>query len=417
MAEAAQTGAAEAPAARHTVVGNEENRRVAFFADALRRAGHRPPRVLPWQRILPGLLAPAAAAPPQGETRRPAARPEDPRSAPEGSLPVPPSLPRFAAGEVVRLDSPGENPAVDRLLRDVDDSTLVLGGARWYARFTTAVRRLSAAARADGARLLDDPDELAVLFDKRLCHGVLREGGVPVPPSPTSGADAPPVRGWADVRDAGLGRFFVKPAHGSSASGVLAVETAGGGRVRAVTSVERAADGRLHNSLRLRRYTSEREVAELVDALAPDGLHLETWLPKASLAGRPTDLRVVVVGGRATHAVLRAGSGPMTNLHLGGSRVESEVARQAAGEGWEAALRICEQAAALFPATLAVGVDLLPGRGWRRLAVGEVNAFGDLLPGLPGLPGSGAEGLDTYDAQVAALAATTTGGRPARAAA
>lgn len=49
-----------------------------------------------------------------------------------------------------------------------------------------------------------------------------------------------------------------------------------------------------------------------------------------------------------------------------------------------------------------MGVDLLPATGWRRFAVGEVNAFGDLLPGLTGLPGSGAEGLDTYAAQVAA---------------
>ncbi|KIF05512.1 hypothetical protein PL81_12815, partial [Streptomyces sp. RSD-27] len=48
------------------------------------------------------------------------------------------------------------------------------------------------------------------------------------------------------------------------------------------------------------------------------------------------------------------------------------------------------------------GVDLLPAVGWRRFAVAEVNAFGDLLPGLTGLPGSGAEGLDTYAAQVAA---------------
>lgn len=44
--------------------------------------------------------------------------------------------------------------------------------------------------------------------------------------------------------------------------------------------------------------------------------------------------------------------------------------------------------------------------GWRRFAVGEVNAFGDLLPRLTGLPGSGAEGLDTYAAQVAAVLRT-----------
>ncbi len=39
----------------------------------------------------------------------------------------------FAADETVRLDSPGENAEVDRILRDTDDPTRVEGGARWYA--------------------------------------------------------------------------------------------------------------------------------------------------------------------------------------------------------------------------------------------------------------------------------------------
>ncbi len=201
-------------------------------------------------------------------------------------------------------------------------------------------------------------------------------------------------------------RAFVKLAHGSSASGVLAVETAGPGRVRATTSVERDAAGRLFNSLRVRRCTTEREVAAIVDALAPDGLHIERWLPKASQRGRSADLRVLVVAGRATHAVVRTSRSPMTNLHLGGGRGDLDEARaavRAAGGSWTGALDVCERAAACFPGTLSVAVDLLPSTGWRRFAVGEVNAFGDLLPHLTGLPGSGAEDLDTYATQVVAV--------------
>ncbi|MFJ4776558.1 STM4014 family protein [Streptomyces sp. NPDC088762] len=352
--------------ARWAVVGNPENRRVGLFTQAVREAGLPEPRVVPWTDVLH-----AGGA-------------------------------EFAADEFVRLDSPGENAEADRVLRGLDDPTRVEGGARWYARFTGAVRTLTGGIR------VDDPDELAVLFDKRLCHRALQLAGVPVPHSPTSGGGTP-VRGWDDVRalmDAhGMPRAFVKPAHGSSASGVVAVEAAGRGRIRATTSVETADDGHLHNSLRLRRLTSEREVAALVDALAPDGLHLERWWPKASLDGRTADLRVVVVAGRATHAVVRTSRSPMTNLHLGGRRGDLTAATLAAGPHWAEALRICERAAACFPGTLCVGVDLLPAVGWRRFAVAEVNAFGDLLPGLTGLPGSGAEGLDTYAAQVAAAPA------------
>ncbi|MFD4997648.1 STM4014 family protein [Streptomyces buecherae] len=381
---------------RFAIVGVRDGRRVALFTAAARAAGLAAPRVVDWSRVLRA-----------------------------GAV--------FAPGETVRIDSPGEDVAVERALRGVDDPTRVEGTARWYARFTSATAEVADAARAAGAQLLDDPGELAVLFDKRRCHGVLRAAGVPVPPSPTSRAPATPpqvrsspaggvgavesagpcapVRGWDDVRallagTGGLRRAFVKLAHGSSASGVLAVEWAGPGRVSARTSVERSPDGRLFNSLRVRRYATEAEVAALVDALAPDGLHVERWLPKASQRGRAADLRIVVVGGRATHAVVRTSRSPMTNLHLGGARGELAAARaatEAAGVAWGEVLGLAERAAACFPGTLCVGVDVLPGTGWRRFAVGEVNAFGDLLPRLTGLPGSGAEGLDTYGAQIAAV--------------
>ncbi|CAL9650895.1 STM4014 family protein [Streptomyces sp. Tu 3180] len=368
MSRSASDPAPAAPAPRFAVVGNPDNRRVTLFADAVRAAGLPAPRVVAWEEVL--------------------------RSGGAG----------FAADEVVRLDSPGEHPGVDRLLRGVQDPTRVEGSALWYARFTRALRGLRGGVR------LDDADELAVLFDKRRCHAALAAVDVPVPYSPTSGPGAARVTGWDDVRtvmrDHRMPRLFVKLAHGSSASGVLAVEASGSGRIRATTSVELTADGRLFNSLAVRRYERERDIAAIVDTLAPDGLHLERWLPKASQRGRAADLRVVVVAGRATHAVVRTSGSPLTNLHLGGSRGDLDAARdavEAAGAHWADVLAVCERAAACFPRTLCVGVDLLPAVGWRRFAVGEVNAFGDLLPRLTGLPGSGAEGLDTYAAQVAAV--------------
>ncbi|MEV0247627.1 STM4014 family protein [Nocardia sp. NPDC050712] len=345
------------------VVGIPGNRRVTGFQDALRRAGLPQARVVSWLDVLEGRA-------------------------------------EFDPDEMVRLDSPGEDAAVDRILRATGDPTRVEGSALWYRRFLAAARGLP-------ARLLDDPEDLAVLFDKRLCHGVLSKADVPVPFSPTSGPAHPALGGWDDVRalmaDAGLTRVFVKLAHGSSASGVLAIATASGGRVRATTSVRRDPEGGLFNSLRVATYTTEAEVAAIVDALAPDGLHLERWLPKAALHGRTADLRVVVVDGRATHAVVRTSRWPMTNLHLGGARGDLAAARAVIGEHWAQALATCEHAAACFPGFSRVGVDLLPAPGWRRFAVGEVNAFGDLLPGLRGFAGGGAESGDTYDAQVAAI--------------
>ncbi|HEX2314701.1 MAG TPA: STM4014 family protein [Thermomonospora sp.] len=348
-----------------TVVGTPGDRRVTLFAAACTAAGLPPPEVAAWRDVLEG------------------------------------AEPSFRPGTLLRLDSPGEDAACDALLRGPGDPTRVGGGARWHATFTAALHRVASAARRDGAVPLNDADEIAVMFDKRRCHTRLQAAGVPVPPALDG-----PVHDYAHLRErlaeAGWSRVFVKPAHGSSASGVVALQFSRD-RVKAVTSAAPAPGGGYRNSLRVRAYETEHEVAALVDALAPDGLHVEKWLPKAALDGRVLDLRVVVVAGVPTHAVVRTSRSPMTNLHLGGRRGDLAAVRAVLGEDrWQRALAVCAAAARSFPRSLMTGVDLLVGIGWRRFAVAEVNAFGDLLPGLPGLPGGPAEGLDTYAAQVRA---------------
>jgi hypothetical protein len=366
------------------VVGNPENRRVQLFAAAVDRAGLPAPRILPWRRVAAG-----------------------------GRV-------ELAAGELVRIDSPGEDAEVDRLLRGSAragsaapaEHGEIVGLGDWYRGFSVALRRIGAAAERAGARLLTDPDEVLVMCDKRACHARLTGAGVSVPPALGD------VAGYAELRRAmaraGWSRVFVKPAHGSSASGVLAFEARSGpvrsglvrggpvragGAVRATTSVELGAGGRprLYNSLRVRTYTDETSVASIVDTLAVGGLHVERWFPKAALGGRVLDLRVVVVAGRATHVVVRSSRSPMTNLHLGGVRGDLAAVRAAAGRQYDAAMRTCEAVAGCFPRSSQVGVDLMFSSDWRRHAVAEVNAFGDLLPGL--LVG----GRDTYDEQLAAL--------------
>jgi hypothetical protein len=69
-------------------------------------------------------------------------------------------------------------------------------------------------------------------------------------------------------------------------------------------------------------------------------------------------------------------------------------------ETWAAARTACERGASLFPRSLHVGVDLLLTPGYRRHAVLEVNAFGDLLPGVL------CDGQDTYKAEINALGVT-----------
>jgi glutathione synthase/RimK-type ligase-like ATP-grasp enzyme len=350
---------------RFTVVGNPGNRRIALFAAAVRAAGLPPPRVLPWLDVACGRVA-------------------------------------VEAGALVRIDSPGEDGEVDRRFRGAAEPIehgRIESFAGWYRGFRAALARLGdELAGTPGVDVLNRPDDLAVMFDKPRCARRLAAAGVPVPPALGPFADWEELR--AALAAAGWSRAFVKPAHGSSASGVVALAIAGG-RVRATTSVELVRCGRgvrLYNSLRVRTYDDERDVTAIVDAICADGVHVERWLPKAGLDGRVIDLRVVVIAGRPTHAVVRASRSPLTNLHLGNRRGDVTRLRAAMGEQtWVLAMATCVRAAACFPRTLQVAVDLLLAPSWRRHAVAEVNAFGDLLPGVL------ASGRDTYAEQVDAV--------------
>ncbi|WP_017571186.1 STM4014 family protein [Nocardiopsis halotolerans] len=351
------------------VVGVPGNRRLDLFRAAAESSGLPEPEIVPWRDLATG----------------PVGLPED---------------------ALVRVDSPGGDVETERLLRGWEhapDLYRAEGTADQHAGFRAALARLAeAVAATPGAHLLQEPADLVDMCDKRRCHARLDAAGVPVAPAlPGPVTDYATLRALMDAHR--WRRVFVKPAHGSSASGVVALATSPRGQVRAVTSADlvRGADGsvELYNSLRLRTYTREERVAAVVDALAPDGLHVERWVPKAGFGGRTVDLRVVVVAGRASHVVVRSSASPLTNLHLGNARGDLEALRASVGpRAWAEAMATAEAAAACFPRTLYAGVDLLASPGWREFTVCEVNAFGDLIPGVLH------EGRDTYAEQLHALA-------------
>ena len=68
-----------------------------------------------------------------------------------------------------------------------------------------------------------------------------------------------------------------------------------------------------------------------------------------------------------------------------------------AGSRSKAMQRTCEATAALFPRSLYCGIDLLVSPDFCDHAVLEVNAFGDLLPGITW------NGLDSYTCELEAL--------------
>lgn len=367
------------------LVGNPENRRVGMFQAALAAQGRPPARVIAWR----DLIEPGAPARGFADVRD---------------------------GEIVRIDSAGENDAVERALlrrgeiaaraagcesisaRELDALPYALGRIvcprQAHLGFTAVLDELARALPAT-ARVLQPPRAIALLFDKAATSAQWRALGIPVPDalpavrSPDELREHMRARGWPSV--------FVKLTCGSSAS-CLAVFTHGPRGEHVLTTVEDAGAWR-YNTRKLQRLVRRASIDRTLGFILGEGAQVERAHDKAMIDGRHVDLRVLAIDGVAAFVVARTALQPITNLHLGGLRGDVDALRaRVPPAAWDAllasAIRV-QQASGAFH----VGVDVMLEADLRGHRVIEGNAFGDLLPNLE------RDGLDVYGWQVARLGA------------
>jgi glutathione synthase/RimK-type ligase-like ATP-grasp enzyme len=310
---------------------------------------------------------------------------------------------------VLKIESPGDDPGLYYTLlkegcqalgeaapRPPDHGELSLSAA-WFTGLTRAMQRIAATlARLPQVRVLNAPDELLLMTDKLRCQQHLQAHRVPVPQ--LLGV----VEGYAHLRavldEHRLDRVFVKARYGSSASGVIAYRRNRHGAEQATSSAHlvHGPDGaRLYNDKRLRHYGRQADIVQLVDLLATQGAYAEAWLPKPRHGKGHYDLRVLTIGGQPAHRVARIGEAMMTNLHLDNRRAAVDALLDAADQA--ALAKAARQAAASFPASHVIGLDIVARHGQAHVL--EANAFGDLLPGLLH------QGLDSYAGQLQAYLA------------
>jgi hypothetical protein len=360
-----------AAAARFALVANPGSARALGFAAACRSQGFPDPVLVPWQEVLgPGFDAPA----------------------------------RFADARALRIETPAEHPQVERLIlargtqaiRDLgiypalsekeclslpDDSGELRYQPQWYAGWRLVLADIEQACMKNGIRPMNRPAEIGRLFDKELTRIFLSGRDVPIPP------DAGFCKDFGDLV-AKMNRFrwdrvFLKPCHGSSASGVMAISRTRGERWQAVTSAVLDTSGgvpRILNSKRPLRLTDPVAIRGTVDLICRQRALVERWFPKAMIGGMTFDLRILVIAGQTAHVAVRTSSTPITNLHLRNRRGDpAEVVRRIGEQAWQTAMETAEAAAACFPGCHYCGVDLMLGARHFRSAVAEVNAFGDHL--------------------------------------
>jgi glutathione synthase/RimK-type ligase-like ATP-grasp enzyme len=354
-----------------TIIGNPENRRVSGFCESVQQLGYGLPTVISYSGWLSGRDMPV----------------------------IPP-------GSIVKIDSPGENEAVRNMLvnRGGGDTAKpadhgeIKNMRAWYAGYANWLHNVQAIIMQQSLLVMNDPNDILLQFNKPACQAWLQQQGVRVPfrlPAFTCYDQL-----VEHMQRQGLHKIFIKPAHASSASGVIAFRKSGH-RVQAVTSAETvpsAAGIQLYNSLQVRTYNREPEIARLINRMVPENVFAEEWLPKATLNGRFFDVRVLVIAGRARHTVIRTSSNVITNLHLGNRRGDMNAFMANIGAyKLDEIKQLAEQAAACFPGSLYMGIDILLTAGLKKTVVLEINAFGDLLPGLLH------EGETCYEAQIRAM--------------
>lgn len=368
------------------LIGNPDNRRTQGLQEARHRLGLKPAVVLPYAQLLHNWR--------HGRTIADTV---------DFYLPVP----------LIRIDAPGEEWEVERellFLGAMNDTSTLTGGmgteafsaeqvlaleqewgriyapAQWFRGWKACLDRIGREIREiwPEGRFMNDPADIQLMFDKRVCQQHLSSHGVDVPPALQF---SQPIRNYMDLRSsmksAEMHRVFVKLACGSGASGVVAyqVNPRTGDEIALTTMGMEQRQGKtiFFNEGRLRKYTRSEEIATLMNWLCAEGAQIERWMPKATLDQRAYDIRQLVAGGQAGHTIMRLSRTPITNLHL---RNERMLPAEAGLDEHRMSLvrKTAQEAMSAFPNSWSAGIDVMLTSGSDpRAYVLDVNPFGDLL--------------------------------------
>jgi glutathione synthase/RimK-type ligase-like ATP-grasp enzyme len=368
------------------VIGHPAHRRVTMFQAALAAQGLAPARVIAWAEV----AEPGAPA-------------------------------RLLAGlgrAILRIDSAGEDDAIDRAFLGRGAAAARAGGypaiaaaalaalpfergqilfpRQHHLGFVAVLDEIAAAVAGQPELVVvQPPSAIARLFDKRATSLRWHAMGIPVPDILPGGVVRDPDDLRARMEALGWQSVFVKLTSGSSAS-CLAVFVHRASDEHVMTTIEDTGIARYHTR-RIQRLNDRARIDRVLGFILGEGAQVERTIPKARLANRYIDCRVLTIDGEPAFVVVRAATHPITNLNLGGQRGDLRALRAVVPPAaWDAAMASC-RAVQQTSGAFHVGVDLMFEPGFAAHRVIEGNAFGDLLPNLV------RDGLDVYGWQIRRL--------------
>ena len=296
-------------------------------------------------------------------------------------------FPIITVPTTLRIIAPGEDFALQKTLLalggypNVESLTfkkgLIYPSTYWYDGWCRILEKIEAFIDQNPMiKPMNTPAAIQLAFHKLKCQQYLHQQQIATP-----AIILPKVTNYdaliSLLERKNIPQVFIKPYHGSSASGVMAFRRKKNQQVLYTTI--HLKDQQLYNHLHLQRYTSSATIKTIINTMIPSGLLVEEWIRKKTFQEKSVDFRVLVINEKATFVVPRMSPHFITNLHLGnekGNILEVEKI-------WGTALiqqvkRTAAKAIQAIDGLFYAGVDVaISNKG--KAYVLEVNAFGDML--------------------------------------
>ncbi len=291
----------------------------------------------------------------------------------------------------VRITSPGEDFDTYKLLLSLGGypgaEQLVFERGRiyhhlyWYRGWCTVLDQIHAFLQEQPACLvMNHPKPIQLAFNKIKCQQLLANHGIPIPKIYSNQLTSFQQL-LAIMEEKQVPRVFLKPAHGSSASGIMMFRKNGDRLLLETTIGVRQEKGelKLFNYKRLQKYHKRDIIAAIIEEMIPNKLHVEEWIIKKRFQAKSTDFRVVTINQQAVFIQPRHSTHPITNLRLGNEKGSLENLEAEWGRGIIDHVRVvAEDTARHLPRLFYAGLDIAVDRKGNPYVL-EVNPFGDFL--------------------------------------
>jgi len=300
-------------------------------------------------------------------------------------------FPKLNKPTTVRITSPGEDfetfqllvglggyPAATALL---EERGRILLHEYWYQGWCLILDKIDQFLKENPlAKVMNHPETIKLAFHKANCQEKLRKAGIPIPDIYCCQLNS--FEQLLEVMDKQkLHQVFLKPAHSSSASGVMMFRRTANKMMLESTIFlnKKGREAKLFNHKRLQRYQNQETIKTIIDLMIPNRLHIEQWINKKQFQGKSTDFRVVTINQQPVFVQPRHSNHPITNLHLGNEKgslqnLQIEWGKDLIKKVKTIAIQTAKQLDGLFYAGIDIAINT-KGEPY----VLEVNAFGDFL--------------------------------------